>query len=223
MSKLIDFYNREHKTAYFQNSPSLLELTKQALGHLPQKDLVAAELGCGQGSQLEQLSSVFQKIEAFDFSKEALKKANAQNNIVFKNQDLCTCPLEDNKYDLIVDAHFLHCITRQARKRGFVLNSIKRGLKVGGVFVLEHMITSREMTIDKMYHYEIFSKDLYLKDLAFRHIPHALDIEKELLNEGFKIIRLKVPFGLKVTINPLDKNPKRSDPDIIQIIAKKEA
>ncbi len=102
----------------------------------------AIELGCGTGPLVRWLAEKNFEVTGIDISKTAIQMAKEQSgkhNCQYLVNNICTMNiLELEKYDLCIDGHFFHCITRQD-DRDNMFRRIRQILKPGGVFVLMSM------------------------------------------------------------------------------------
>lgn len=77
------------------------------------------DVGCGNGYYAEYLSKKGYKVTGIDISKEIVKYANKNyknKNLIFKNADIFSKDLLEEKYDFIYDIGLFHNILPEKRK-----------------------------------------------------------------------------------------------------------
>ena len=177
------------------------------------------ELGCGAGTHLNPSSDVW----AVDFSEEAIKLAKADErfeSVHFSNQNVVSLDL-DEKFDFILDAHLLHCLVSE-QDRASYLKNVFNHLTNRGLFYVETMISHKECTFESELEYFFFEPVLQQGDNPFRYIDEAENIERLLINTGFKILYFYIDAGKRMIPITGRKEALRSDPCVLRIIATKE-
>ncbi len=192
-------------------------------------DIHLLESGCGSGSLSSSLIDEVSEITAADISLSAIIKGKQKYpKINFIQQDLCKGQL-DQKFNVIVDGHLLHCLVEDIDRKNY-LNNLMKMLLPGGTLVLESFIKSKQMQFLPPYRFH--SPILYQnaeqhhygietiqgeKLIPIRYIPPSMEIEKLIIDTGLTIKKLLIPFGLKGIVD--HSAPETLAPDVIQIIA----
>lgn len=232
MKKYYHNFEFGHETdEYDAVSQSLKDLVEKSYTFLPSKSVDLLEAGCGAAQLANSLIDLCDTVTGCDISAAAINRAKALFPVIkLMNHDLCQAPL-DQKFDIIVDGHLLHCLITNEDRSNY-LNNIKAMLKDRGIFVIESLVQSKSMNFTLPYIYSspvlyMIAKPHYYGTVELqehtvipaRFIQSFIEIEREILEAGFRIEFLKLPLGLKGIV---DKNtPGSSAPDIIQIIARK--
>src|SRR3989338_1904802 len=170
----------------------------------------ALDLGCGTGTTAFALAKSGFKTVGVDISETAIEMgrdlAHQQNiEIQFITGDVLDLKAQNQKFDLIYDSHFLHCIVFE-KDRKKVFSEIKSVLKPGGVFILDTMVVpNAEVDLSKMFESLRFDQDFILWHkskpstdrgiveiegqhwCAQRRIYPAEKIMDEIVAAGFKI------------------------------------
>ncbi len=102
------------------------------------------ELGCGSGPLSCALAERGFQVEGIDISATAIEMGQEQAqrrglSIHFRVADLCRDFLKREGYDLIIDAHCLHCIALE-EERSLALANIHQALKPRGYFASKMML-----------------------------------------------------------------------------------
>lgn len=229
-----DFFqaNRSLLQFFDEDVKGRLSLSKKGFCH-------ALELGCGAGSVFSHITEPLCNVTAIDISQTAidLAKIHEQNSkINFLQMDICKMDLKET-FHLCLDSHFLHCLVDE-NDRKKALENIYNSLKPNGLFVLESMTSHKKMEFNGAFKFipeesTLFKlntlvafDDLRFMDgapyLAIRKINHALEIEKEIIDAGFKIIFLYVHSNRKIIPDESRDYPELTDPDLLRLIAVKE-
>ena len=110
----------------------------------PVSDVRILEFGCGTGPASCFLAQQGYSVDGFDISPTAIKLArkNAEErglDIHYSVDDICTISeARSDVYDIIIDAHCMHCITYDS-DRDAALTNVFRLLRKGGYFIVETM------------------------------------------------------------------------------------
>ncbi len=158
-------------------------------------DVSILEVGSGRGAASLLLSSLGAKVSLLDFSETALDQAKSLfqfEGVPVKTYlgDVTHPDLRlDEKFDLILDSHLLHCITMDPDRSSFY-RFILDHLKTDGIFVSETMVHRKKIYIPDgfMFDEQNILWQMFAKWTPVRRILDSLDLEKELTNSGFKII-----------------------------------
>ena len=152
------------------------------------------ELGCGLGGVSHFLSDHCAGVVGVDISSLAVVAAKelaqlSNIDLRFSQHDVCSSETLPDRFDLIVDSHLLHCITGN-KDRVKYFEFVKKHLNPGGIFLCETMAFSNE--IQEPLGYELTQDNILLKEinskmLPIRAIHHSIDLESELIENGFSI------------------------------------
>jgi len=124
--------------------------------------LSALEIGCGSGPICCFLAARGWAVRGIDVSQTALEMARqnaAQRglDVRFDDADICNMPEQtreglalDERYDLVIDGHCLHCLVRDEHRRG-ALGAIHRLLRPDGLFLIETMISHPGLIVKGNY------------------------------------------------------------------------
>ncbi len=224
-----------------QKPSSIIEFLKQdVLSRVPISDdgfCHALDVGCGTRVVFDHLNEPPFKAKGIDISNSAIELARkSDSKAEYECMDISKLE-EEQKYDLIVDSHCLHCLIGD-EQRSLALQNIYNALKPGGVFALETMTEHKKMEFEENYHFDLNTKVLHrhvtnaqFEDLVFfegrpylptRKINHAREIEEEILSTGFQIIFLYIFSNLKVIPDETRTHPLPSDPDLLRTICLKK-
>ncbi len=179
----------------------------------------ALDLGTGAGTVAIFLQSIGFKTTGYDVSKTAIQMAKANAEFlnlapVFIVKDINDLIAED-KFDLIVDSSFLHCIVPE-NEREKMFDFANKSLETNGLFFIHTMIESNNMSEMLNNDYLILEDEILWstgknswdmdwktiqgkKVFPHRRIRTLQNLEKEIDRSGFKIISKK--------INSNQKNP----------------
>ncbi len=179
----------------------------------------AIELGCGTAPMLRWLCKRGFSGLGVDVSKTAIAMARAQSrgfDVRFRRADLCDLDAaKPGTFDLALDGHCLHCITRPADRRGF-LKTVHRLLTKDGVFIVLSMCApvDRKLFSKKHPGHRLVGHTLYVpfaqageyqgsRKIAgsvhapIRYIGHWQSILVEIRKAGFhvQLVRYNAPQG----------------------------
>jgi 2-polyprenyl-3-methyl-5-hydroxy-6-metoxy-1,4-benzoquinol methylase len=187
-NSLVDFYN---------------SIIKKNIDDL--KKLNVLEIGCGNYSFLETIQNNFE-ITAIDLSVDKILSApNSKINYISADVfDFLSNSIENGneKYDLIIDSHLLHCIV-DLEQRDKLFKLIYQNLKVGGIFASETMVKKSSSES-----YFLFKERIILS---------SFEIEEEFIRSGLKILNLIVSPDLYF----LDDITRELKCDLLRITGKK--
>ncbi len=171
------FYSLETDGFY---ESSLLDFYDTIVSKKVKTSARVLDIGPGSKSIFEDTSVDKTLITAIDFSDRALDLAAKNSSIKFILGDISKREdLPNESFDLIFDSHCLHCITDlQDRKNAFA--NIYQLLNVGGLLAAEMMVQKSRMPVN----------------MPYKHVPDAFDLEKEILDSGFKIEYFMIGRGL---------------------------
>ena len=178
LEKFNKFYTQEIERRY---ETSLVDFFQsQVRPRIEIKSPRILDLGAGSKSIFEDI--IFEaNVTAVDFSSVAIAKAQNESKLDYRLKDISLVnSIEEATYDVIFDSHCLHCITdKEARNNTF--QNIYNGLKSGGIFCAEMMVSPANKEVS----------------LPFKYIKSAMDLEKEILQSGFKIKYFMIVRDLK--------------------------
>jgi SAM-dependent methyltransferase len=153
------------------------------------------EMGAGRGGLGLQLARLGADVTLVDFSPSALAQAEA----LFISEGLkvhtqtadVTYPDTsfNQKFDLIVDSHLLHCLTGDADRSSYY-QLINDHLTSEGIFVAESMVHRKKLFIPDGFMFDNQNTlwQMFGKWTPVRRILDSLDLEAEIKNSGFNII-----------------------------------
>ena len=181
LNSLEHFNQYYSETSGLQSNASLIDFYKSVVAQrLPTSTPEVLDLGCGTRSIFEDLNISKENIIAIDFSDIAIARTPTHSLINYLVVNLATPKaLGNSKFDLIFDSHCLHCIEEHSAREVAFFN-IHHSLNENGIFCAE-------MMVQKSYKYA---------NLPFKHVPTALDLEKEILNAGLKIVYFLISPGM---------------------------
>ena len=198
------------------------------------KNLKVLEIGCGRQSLFSNgtdfLSNLNWEVLAIDYSSEKIQEAIAHNQNTKINY-LCQSIEQlksDEKFDLIIDSHFLHEVIDDKRRKK-ALETIYQLLKVDGHFWVETMIYHKNIDFAPGYFFSKQEKILYQlghgekeQTKPIRRIKSSLEIEFEVLQAGFVIEYFMIPQNLHFMADTMDRETSLKDPEVLQVLLKKE-
>lgn len=219
---LKNFYENAYSNSQDIYTPNeslqeFLQMQLPVLNTLPPARVVL-ELGCGEGTNLLGRSEVW----AVDFSDTAINRAKEDERFQYTNficEDVVELNLEQ-KFDLILDSHLLHCIVDQQNRQKY-LNNVKDHLSAGALFYVETMVTHRDCTFESELEHFFFEPILQKGDDPIRYIDTPENIEKEFLAAGLKIIYFYIDAGKRMIPIEQREQALRTDPFVLRIIATK--
>jgi SAM-dependent methyltransferase len=104
------------------------------LGRIPARCRQILEIGCGAGEFSRLLAPRAEKVLAIDLSPQMIRLARERSklhpNIDFVEGDVTACRFADDQFDCIATLTTLHHLPTE-----FILRTIRKALKPGGVFV----------------------------------------------------------------------------------------
>ena len=175
---------------------SYFEFIKEKIGDIGTSKIL--ELGCGERSTFE--DTMIKNVVAIDHSIDKILAA-PESNIQYLAMDITNLTFSE-KFDVIVDAHALHCIV-DLNLREKAYQNIFSTLKEKGLFIAEVMIKKN-------------SSDSYFS-FPERIILSSYEIEDELVKNNFKIKYFSVIPNLYF----LDDVSKKSTCDLLRFVAQK--
>lgn len=155
------------------------------------------ECGCGVGSVFEAPELTYLDIKPLgvDVSQTAIDTAKSRHA---PGEYICGDLRDPNffltqMFDLIVDAHLFHCLTRPSEREAYLANVIKHLKPETGIFAIETMVAHKRMDVPGLD----FSTGVVGGEFG-RKIFHHLELEQELLKSGLKIEFLIFSSGLNM-------------------------
>ncbi|MEE2743352.1 MAG: class I SAM-dependent methyltransferase [Bdellovibrionota bacterium] len=198
------------------------------------------ELGCGRGTLFEKRSLSEEEerlllITGIDYSFWAIEKAKSRwrrmrsgfpnLNVQFFMKNILDGPQLENNYHVVLDSHLYHCLLDKNEQLK-ALENVKKSLKKGGIFVLETMVSHKEMRFQDPFVYEkktslLLKEDCWGTLIALRSIPSPLDVEKSILEAGFSIEYFTIPPLLRIIPDGKRRDSLETDPQCLRIICRK--
>jgi 2-polyprenyl-3-methyl-5-hydroxy-6-metoxy-1,4-benzoquinol methylase len=216
--------------------PGLLQLN-------PLRALHVLEIGTGTNPSFELVQKNLQENIAYsgmDFSAAAIDFCQ-QNFAASKRQFVTAAADEDwkqqgalrsqesfdPKFDIILDAHLLHCLTDEENRQLYLANVVAH-LKVNGIFLLETCIASKktahafdpELAPKERLNEGVYQQEIGDAWITTRRLKSALEIEAELIAAGLRLVFFQIPWGLRLQLNP-QRAIAPFDPEVVHVIAQK--
>ena len=213
--KLNDFYNISHqKNTEKYVSNSLFDFLKQEIFPQLRDGDQILEVGCGQISLFENFDQF--DITAIDFAAEAIRRTPKESKVHYLHADIFEYSPKQ-KFDLIFDAHLFHCLSLSGEMEEYLLK-IKTLMQPQGIFAMEVMVQSEEMQFEFDQFFDYSDGILYENELPIRKILPEVEIEKMIIDAGFKMKFFRVEPGLKIIPNKHREEALSTDPDILRVI-----
>ena len=176
------------------------------------------EIGCGQGTLFSKFLDHGHNFVGIDISKTAIQRARAyEKRMPFYCLDVRDIELMDQRFDIFVDSHLLHCLGSLKSVQEYLLK-LKSVAKPGARIIIETMVISKGLLKSD----SMCSDDGYIiKDLlgvGRRIIFDGRFIENLVLKLGFRIDYMNFPVGAKFVLDGKRVESLESDPDVIQLI-----
>ena len=199
----------------YENNRTLIEYFDQFFDQFI-KDrglrLKILDIGCGFGGLSLHLSKLGHDVLGIDISNLAIQGAKEiasykgllGNGLRFEVLDITKSTVLDEKFDIIIDSHLLHCLT-QSSERDAYFEFIKNHLNTDGKYLLESMTFQKGLRTPIEY---TFGEDYVLYrneesgDLPLRIIKSSIDLENEIKNHGLKINYLYFHSELSFQVFP---------------------
>lgn len=171
------FYSQNSEKYY---ESSLLDFYKTVVSTRLKPNLRVLDLGPGSKSIFEDLELDQSKITSIDFSQKAVELASKNSSIDYRIGDISKkADYPNENFDLVFDSHCFHCITNSEDRKNAFMNIYER-LNDGGLFASEMMV----------------QKNRIPANMPYKHVQDAFDLEKEILDYGFKIEYFLIGSGL---------------------------
>ena len=184
---------------------SLVDFFQKNIRHrLSSEKIHVLELGSGSRSQFADIELPEARILAIDKDERKCEFAETITGVTYMCADISSeaflAAIRNEKFDLIFDSHCLHCIV-EPTERAWSLHNIKASLKDDGLFCAEMMIQSKRKELE----------------VIERHVPHARELEDELIAAGFRLIFFSVNKNLSFELN----TEHGLNCDLVRVIASK--
>ena len=173
----------------------MTESKDRFLPNLDWKGLRILETGAGRGGLGLLLARLGADVTLVDFSLTALEQA--KNIYALEGYEVKTVAgdvthpdLELNqKFDLIVDSHLLHCLTEDPDRASYY-RLITDHLAPNGIFVAESMVHRKKLFIPDGFMFDERNVlwQMFGKWTPVRRILDSLDLERELNEAHFNIV-----------------------------------
>lgn len=201
--------------------------------------LKVLEVGVGTNPSYELMNQYFpiEQYLGLDFSSVAIdycQKKYASSSTNYLALDAASAAdwqekIGETQYDLIVDAHLLHCLVTDEERSAYLRN-IHSSLNVGGIFLGETIVGSSKQLVNFLQQQTSFSAELmqegyYLQQingqwLKTRRLQAPFELEQELLKHQLKILYFQIPWGLRLQLNP-NRALADFDPEVAYFICQK--
>jgi 2-polyprenyl-3-methyl-5-hydroxy-6-metoxy-1,4-benzoquinol methylase len=180
------------------------------------ENLKVLEIGCGEQSVL-----CDKRFESLSFENTAidLKTTEFAFDPSGKNQYSQKDFFEidpNEKFDLIIDSRFLHCLYDEQREKFW--KKIKSHLNPGAHFISESIVSSKKMSFLNPFMFDQDTRTLYRSNYPLRYIPSSLELEQEILKTGHNINFFMIRPGLKMIIDDERSMGHDFDPDVAHLI-----
>jgi len=200
---------------------SLIQLVKQCFKR-EHSITKALEIGCGSGSLLNEVCDKTVNKLCIDNSTSAVLLAKSRrefSNIHFHKLDALNIREIDEKFDLIVDSHLLHCLNSFDEVISY-LEAVRDCLSDNGYFVIETISLDKSFVDARALDYQDYiSADF--KNVGRRILFDSRILEELILSIGFDIKVLKFPVGSKIIFDNSRVEAREDDPNVIQLILRK--
>lgn len=183
------------------------------------------ELGCGTGSLACLLAARGLEVVAVDVSAAAIgygREIATQRGLTidFRVHDVVGHGVPDGAFDLVIDAHLLHCLVSMEHRAG-VLRGARQALSPGGEFWIETMAMTPAVVPDPAWH-------LDAEGVTWAPLGEAGQYAEEVQRDGqvwLPIRRIREPeaileelsqAGLRVLWRELEERPQPHTPAIFR-------
>ena len=149
------------------------------------------EIGCGAANHLLPLASRFELAgidlspTAVEWGKEHAERAQIAADL--RVGDVRDLPWSGETFDMVRDGHLLHCIIGDDRPE--VLAEARRVLRPGGTFVVFTMTGDDGLPLDQ---WDPATRLCMHRGVAVRYVGLPEDIEQEVTDAGFDVVRSQV-------------------------------
>lgn len=173
----------------------VLESKDKFLPNLDWNSLKVLETGAGRGGAGLLLKRLGAQVTLIDFSPTALEQAkqlyaNEGFEVETVVGDVTHPDVGFNqKFDIIVDSHLLHCITDDPDRSSYY-KLVSEHLSLRGIFVVESMVHRKKLFIPDGFMFDERNVlwQMFGKWTPVRRILDSLDLEKELNEAQFHIL-----------------------------------
>ncbi len=172
-----------------------LEQKNKFLPDVDWKGMNVLELGSGRGGVGLHLARLGANVTLVDFSPTALTQAEKLYALEGLEVKTVTGDVThpdvnfDQKFDLIVDSHLLHCLTEDPDRSSFY-GLVSDHLTSRGIFVSETMVHRKKLFIPDGFMFDERNVlwQMFGKWTPVRRILDSLDLEAEIKNTELKIV-----------------------------------
>lgn len=187
-------------------------------------------LGCGLGAMSTYFAKKGANVTGIDVSDLAIGAAKEyakakELTVEYKIMDLSKANLADKKYDLIFDAHLLHCLTGK-QDRENLLKFVNESLSDEGIFLSETMVFQKQIRTPVGYSLDendVLWKTIGNQEEPIRKIVSGIDLENEIKSSGLSINYLY--FHAELSFNVFDEYldyPHQNLPQTARLAAKRD-
>jgi ubiquinone/menaquinone biosynthesis C-methylase UbiE len=182
-------------------APSLLNFFKELVSpRLLNREINVLDIGAGTYSIFEKTNLDKRLIETIDLKQDLVQINESPIKYLQGNITKLNC-LKNNYYDLVFDSHCLHCL-KTTDDQELALDNIYKSLRNDGLFATEMMVQPSK-------------NNVYFPE---RLVNEALEIERLILNTGFKIIYFVIVPQLNFYYETGDREITC---DMLRVLAKK--
>jgi 2-polyprenyl-3-methyl-5-hydroxy-6-metoxy-1,4-benzoquinol methylase len=212
-----DWFEDQPKVNQFlyENNRTLIEYFDQYFDQFVKDTgikLKILDIGCGFGGLSLHLRRLGHEVLGIDISNLAIQGAKEiaqarkllDDKLEYRVMDITQSEQLGDKFDLIIDSHLLHCLTRDDERAAY-FNFIKSHLKPDGKYLLETMTFQKGLRTPIEY---TFGEDYILyrnqseNDLPLRIIKTSIDLENEIKSHGLNINYLYFHSELSFQVYP---------------------
>ena len=189
------------------------------------------DLGCGLGGLSFYLASKGHEVIGIDISELAIQNANylasvkcLNDSTQFKKLDITTQDTLDQKFDIIIDSHLLHCLTSDEERSAY-FDFVKEHMNKDSHYMLETMAFQKGLRTPIEYsfddNYVLWKNDELLGEYAHRKVSPAFELEQEIKNADLAINYLYFHAELTFQLYPEEPDfPIQHLPQTVRLGAK---
>lgn len=173
-----------------------IESKNKFLPHVDWQNVKVLELGAGRGGVALHLAKLGAQVTIVDYSPSAVEQAKR----LFELEGMSVNAIEgdvtypdfnlDQKFDLIVDSHLLHCLIEDPERTSYY-GLVRDHLSPQGIFVVETMVHRKKLFIPDgfMFDQNNVLWQMFGKWTPVRRILDSLDLESEIKLSHLEIVQ----------------------------------